>query len=62
MYNIVFWAGMGLQSMYFAWGLKGFFNLHSTWDYVKILAALALIALIGIIPLSIFVAWYVGIN
>ena len=59
-YQPVFWSGILLQSMYYAWGLKGFFNLTKTWDYIKILAVLALIALIGLIPLSLFAAWYVG--
>jgi len=59
-YYPIFWVGIILQSMYYTWGLKGFFNLHSAWDYIKILAVLALIAAIGIIPLSLFVAWYIG--
>ncbi len=57
-YYTVFCIGILLQAMYTAWGLKGFFNLHSAVNYIKILAALGLIALIGFIPLTIIFMWY----
>ena len=58
-YNPVFYTGLLLQALYAAWGLKGFFGLQTTWDYLKILGALAVIALIGFIPLTIFVTWFI---
>jgi Protein of unknown function (DUF3667) len=58
-YYFIFWGSMLLQTMYFAWGLKVFFNYKTTSGYMKVLGALLLIGFIGFILLFIGLFIYV---
>jgi Protein of unknown function (DUF3667) len=48
-----------LQTVYMAWGMKGFFGLKTTGGYLKMLGALSLIGIIGFILLLVGTFLYV---
>ena len=58
-YYPIFCTSLFLQTMYYAWGLKTFFNYKTAGGYIKVLAALGLIGLIGFILLIIVLFFYV---
>jgi hypothetical protein len=58
-YYPIFCTSLLLQTMYYAWGLKTFFNFRTAGGYIKVLAALGLIGLIGFILLIICLFFYV---
>ena len=55
-YNIILNTNLFLQTMYFAWGFKGFFGYKTTAAYFKVLGTLLLIGFIGFI--IVLVAYY----
>ncbi|HLG40615.1 MAG TPA: hypothetical protein VI461_13145, partial [Chitinophagaceae bacterium] len=61
-YYYVFWTVSFIQTLYFAWGLKTFFNYRSAGGYFTVLGALMLIGLIGFIALfgGLFIYIYRG--
>jgi hypothetical protein len=61
-YYYVFWSTSFIQTLYFAWGLKDFFNFRTVAGYMKVLGALLLIGLIGFIILftGLFIYIYGG--
>jgi hypothetical protein len=50
-YYYVFWSISFIQTLYFAWALKIFFNFRSVSGYFSVLGVLMLIGLIGFIIL-----------
>jgi hypothetical protein len=48
-----------LETFYFAWGLKIFFNYKSVSGYIKVFAALSLIGMLGFIIFFIGMVLYV---
>jgi hypothetical protein len=57
-YNFLFMATFVLEGMYIAWGFTSFFGYRSFGGYIKILAALALVGLIGTILLFMAIFLY----
>jgi hypothetical protein len=61
-YYYVYWSIAFIQTLYFAWGRKIFFNYRTTSGYIKVLGVLLLIGLIGFILLftGLFIYVYGG--
>lgn len=58
-HEYIFWTGLLLETFYFAWGMKGFFGYKKKGDYFKVLLALWLIGLIGLVLIFVFYYIYV---
>jgi Protein of unknown function (DUF3667) len=61
-HDYIFWIGLILETFYYAWGLKTFFGYNTKGGYFKVLLALWLTGLIGLVLLmaSYFIYVYHG--
>ncbi|HMK26624.1 MAG TPA: DUF3667 domain-containing protein [Chitinophagaceae bacterium] len=58
-HDYIFWAGLILETFYYAWGLKTFFGYSTKGGYFKVLLALWLTGLIGLVLLMVSYFIYV---
>ncbi|HYC39023.1 MAG TPA: DUF3667 domain-containing protein [Chitinophagaceae bacterium] len=59
MYNVVLNGNLLLQTVYFAWGFRTFFGYHGAGGFVRVLGALLLIGLIGLIIVLLGYYFYI---
>lgn len=58
-HDYLFWVGLILETFYYAWGLKVFFGYKTTGGYFKVLLALWLTGLIGLVLILVLYYLYV---
>ncbi len=58
-YYVILYTSLGLQTMYYAWGFKTFLGYRTAGGYIKVLAVLGLIGIIGFAILMTALYFYV---
>ncbi len=58
-HNYIYWTGIVLEAFYYAWGLKTFFGYRTAGGYFRLVLAIWLIGLIGLVFVIILLYIYV---